>query len=323
MDTVTIRSVDHIVRTTTESVRVRTATDADDLDAVNFGNPLWTGAVSERERLAALPPERPYVLLIGEIDGAAAGSALGVGAPVAAFGYGMARIYVQSAYRRRGLGTALFERAAEMVREAGRPGVMVLVPDEDPDGVVAANARGLSEHGHQIESVLALDSIDDAEADRELFRAGSNGFALRTLDDAATEQDWQRAYTAFLTGMVSAPNSRGGGGQMPYAVFRTFIAEPWQILLAYHQDEVVGLTSLSVRRDVPGRLNTVITAVGPSSRGRGLSLALKLEHARRARRAGWREIVTQNMDGNEAILAVNRKMGFRPVGGAYFYGLGF
>lgn len=304
-------------------ILVRDATPIDDLDAINSGDPLWMGAVSERDRLAAFPPDRPYSLLIGEIDGTAVGCALGVGAPVAAFGYGLARVYVQAGYRRRGLGTALFDRASAVVREAGRPGVMVLVPDDDPDGVEAANAKGLSDHGHQIESLLALESVDDEDVDRELSRAHSSGFTLDTLDPDATEQDWQSAFSAFIAGMLDAPNSRGGGGQMPYPVFRSLVAQPWQILFAYEHGEIRGLTTLTVRHDTAGRLNTVLTTVHPSARGRGLSLALKLEHARRARRAGWREVLTQNMDQNAAILAVNRKMGFRPVSGAHFYGLKF
>lgn len=281
------------------------------------------GADSELGRLAALPPDLPHALLIGEIDGVAAGCALGVGAPVAAFGYGMARVYVQSGFRRRGLGSALFDRAAAVVRDAGRPGVMVLAPDDDPDGLHAANAKGLIHHGHQVESVLSLDRVDDADVNRELARARSNGCTLRILDQDATEQDWQRAFEAFIAGMLDAPNSRGGGGHMPYEVFRAFVAEPWQMLLAFQDGEIRGLTTLTVRKDASGRLNTVLTAVDPSVRGRGLSLALKLEHARRAREAGWREILTQNMDENVAILSVNRKMGFQPVAGAHFYGHGF
>jgi hypothetical protein len=42
---------------------------------------------------------------------------------------------------------------------------------------------------------------------------------------------------------------------------------------------------------------------------------LKTAQALALRDAGWRTIVTQNMDGNDAILAANRRLGFRRTAG--------
>jgi hypothetical protein len=62
-----------------------------------------------------------------------------------------------------------------------------------------------------------------------------------------------------------------------------------------------------------GRLNTWFTGVDPSHRGLGLATALKVSQALALRDAGWTSILTQNMEGNDAILASNRAIGFERV----------
>jgi hypothetical protein len=47
----------------------------------------------------------------------------------------------------------------------------------------------------------------------------------------------------------------------------------------------------------------------------GAATALKTAQALALRDAGWRTVVTQNMDGNEPILASNRRVGFRRSAG--------
>lgn len=52
-------------------------------------------------------------------------------------------------------------------------------------------------------------------------------------------------------------------------------------------------------------------------RGRGLAQALKLQTVLLARRAGMRTIRTNNDSLNAPMLAVNRKLGYRPEPGYY------
>ncbi|MDP9183341.1 MAG: GNAT family N-acetyltransferase [Actinomycetota bacterium] len=310
----------------TSKVMVRAVAEHDDLDVINSGNVLWKGAGQELRTVASVPAERgEAVVLVAEVSGQPVGCAVGILAPAAAFGYGMARIYVQPTARRQGAGSALFDVVCERGRNRGLAGLMVLVPDSEPAGLAAAQRRGLVDHGHHIESALALAELDPRVERREPARAAALGVSLEPLADDADEQAWRELYAFFVERLNEAPDSREGGGNMPYEVFRSFAVEPWQIYVAREAGtgRAVGVTSLMPRTDAPARLNTLFTGVHPDSRGQGLSVALKTAHACRVRDAGWNEILTQNMDGNYAILAVNRRLGFRPVGGCRDLGLAF
>lgn len=298
-------------------VSVRRAA-GDDLDVVNDGNALWFGAEQEERTVASVPARRgDAAIFVADVGGEAVGCAVAIAAPGAAFGYGMARVYVQPGARRQGVGAALFDAVRQLCAGRELPGIMVSVPDSEPDGLAAALHGGLVEHGHHIESALDLTAFKAAPTRQDVERLRSHGIALEQLPDDADEAVWRSAHASLNERLAEAPDSREGGGNMPYEVFRSFCEHPWQVLLARQlgTDEVIGLTCLMPRGDAPVRLNTMFTGVHPNSRGQNLSRALKAEHARRMRDAGWAEIFTQNMDGNKAILAVNAALGFVPVGG--------
>ena len=304
-------------------ITVRRAGQGDDLDAVNKGNALWFGAEQELRTVSSVPAERgEAAIFVVECDGEAVGCAVGIAAPGAAFGYGMARVYVQLSARRRGAGAALFAAVCALGRERRLAGMMVSVPDSDPDGLAAGLHAGLVVHGHHIESALDLATVDEATAGRDSDRARDAGVVLVPLPDDADEPTWRAAHAFLGDRLCEAPDSRDGGGNMPYEVFRSFLQDPWQVLLARRESTgaLLGITCLMPRQDAPRRLNTMFTGVHPDGRGLGLSAALKAEHARRMRAIGWREILTQNMDGNHAILAVNARLGFVPVGGTHDLG---
>ncbi len=155
-------------------VTVREARDDDDLDALNVGNPLWFSEAQERRTAAAAPPGS-VTMLVGERDGAPVGWGFAIGAAVAAGGCGVANVWVPSGQRRRLIGGALLAHLEEFVRGAGCPGVMVTVPDTEPDGLAVARHLGLDERGHHVESVLDVTSMGDdmvAQALAKLAAAG-------------------------------------------------------------------------------------------------------------------------------------------------------
>lgn len=303
-------------------ITVREARDDDDLDALNAGNPQWVGPEQQRRTAAAAPPG-VLLMAVGELDGAPSAYGVGIAAAVAVGGYGAAQVWVPAGSRRQGHGGALFGRLADHLRDAGRPGVMVSVSDDEPDGLAAALHLGLSERAHHVESVLDLATLEESSARHALARADAVGIGLATLPDDASEADWERVYACLAPRMHEAPDARDGGGEMPYDVFRSFVVEPWQVLLAERDGEVIGVTCVMTRQDAPHRLNTFFTGVHPDARGHGVSTALKAEHARLVRDLGWREVWTQNMDQNAAIRAVNATLGYLPVGGYRDLGLAF
>jgi len=301
-------------------VLIRAATDDDDLDAINAGDVLWMGAALERSLLASGPPDMKAALLIAEIGGQAAGSGMVIAARARAFGYGIGRVYIRPELRRRGGGTALYSAMVDFAAAADLPGLMFSVPDSEPDGLAAAGAWQLTEHGHHIESCLDLSTLDDSMVVACVARAAAAGIELQPVPVDASSDIWQEAYEFFTARMSEAPDSREGAEPMPYSIFRTLMPAAWQVLVGRRNDAIVGLTSVMPRATEERRVNTMFTGVHPEFRGASLSAALKLEHARRLRYAGWQAVVTQNMDQNAPILAVNRKLGFQPVGGTRDFG---
>jgi RimJ/RimL family protein N-acetyltransferase len=75
---------------------------------------------------------------------------------------------------------------------------------------------------------------------------------------------------------------------------------------------LVSLASLVVDT-VAGRAENDWTATLPELRGRKLALLAKLATIRWAREAGIREIVTANDDYNAPMLALNERLGYRPL----------
>jgi RimJ/RimL family protein N-acetyltransferase len=182
------------------------------------------------------------------------------------------------------------------------------------DAADTATVDVLLAHGWQLkglhhESELDLSAIDHLDALRRLPEG--SGITLAPLPDDADEDTWQEFGQTFDRLMRDAPDVADGAEDMPYPVMRAVIAEPWQVMGAWHGDTLVGLTAIAVRDPARGRLNTWFTGVDRDYRGNGLATALKTAQAFAVRDAGWRAIVTQNMEGNDAILAANDRLGFK------------
>ena len=146
-------------------------------------------------------------------------------------------------------------------------------------------------------------------------RGGQGALADRAVEVGAVadadEVAWRAFGETFDRLMRDAPDVAEGAEDMPYLVMRAVIAQPWQVMGAWEGERLVGLTAIAVRDPARGRLNTWFTGVDRDYRGRGLATALKTAQAFAVRDAGWRTIVTQNMEGNDAILSANDRLGFK------------
>jgi predicted GNAT superfamily acetyltransferase len=72
----------------------------------------------------------------------------------------------------------------------------------------------------------------------------------------------------------------------------------------------LGITFVMQHPEKHESVNTFFTGVSPEARGRGIAIALKAAQALHMADLGVPSIYTQNMVGNEPILATNRTMGF-------------
>ena len=290
-------------------VTVRAVRDEDDIDAPNAGNRAWYGGALMRD-MFSVDDGTPAAMLVAELDGRLVGYAHAVGHGVAAGHRGVGWVNVLPEARRRGVGAALWWAVLEVCTPDRVKGVMVQTDDSDTGTVDVALAHGFRRAGLHQESVLDLDSVEAHRARAVADRAP--GVELRQLPDDATEEDWRAFAAVFHRLMRDTPDMADGGEPMPYDVLRAVMKEPWQVMGAWRDGRMVGFTALAVRDDATGALNTWMTGVDRDLRGLGLATALKTKQALAVRDAGWRTIATQNMEGNDAILASNRTLGFVP-----------
>jgi GNAT superfamily N-acetyltransferase len=291
-------------------VAVRPARDDDDLDALNDGNITWPNQTIMRDTFAAAGAI-PKGMFVGELDGRAVGYGLAVGAPLTAGFRGMGLVYVLPGSRGQGVGKALWNAVLEVCSPDRVPGVGTQVDADD-----ATSCRFAVDHGGQltglhIESELDLDALDSATLQARTRPGGNLRLALLPAD--ADEQLWHEFAELFFRLSRETPDWGEGADDMPYEVLRSMASEPWEVMIAWDGEQMIGFTAVFVRDAGRRELNTLLTAVAGEYRGQGVATALKSAHALELRDRSWERIVTQNMEGNEPILASNRRLGFRPV----------
>ena len=223
-------------------------------------------------------------------------------------------VLVRPRFRRRGLGRALFGTLAEAAR-AGEV-ASFFGQHATEAGAAFAHAMGAVDDDRSILSVLELRT---AELPAPSVPAGVE---LRSWI-GATPDGLVESFVRARNGMRDAPVP-GGLEMEPWTVELQrrdegrFIEQgkPQHVTVALEHGEVVALTGIRVpeARGVEIAF-TDDTATVPAARGRGLALAVKLESLRRLRdeRPDVLRVATQNAAHNEAMLAVNRKVGFVPV----------
>ena len=87
-------------------------------------------------------------------------------------------------------------------------------------------------------------------------------------------------------------------------------------LLAVVGDQYVGLSAVGYMQATNSMVN-LMTGVDKAYRGRKIAQALKLKSIEVAQTYGADYILTHNDSQNAPILAINRKLGYRPKTGEY------
>jgi GNAT superfamily N-acetyltransferase len=112
---------------------------------------------------------------------------------------------------------------------------------------------------------------------------------------------WERPFENFMREVVRDPAFRTDG-----------------VLIAVHEDQWIGL---AIVQEKDGKAFNQTTGVLPEYRGRGIASGLKAHSIEWARSIGANTIRTYNHSTNEAMLAINRKLGYVPEPGWTCYQL--
>lgn len=231
-------------------------------------------------------------------------------------------VRVDTGWRRKGIGTMLYR---ELERYAAANGATMLdgyTRDEPGVGQIWAERLGFQLQQHIFESRLELSAFNAEEYQETLSRLESGGLRLTTLaeypqDDATLE----RLRVFYLALHRDVPGS-AGMAEPTLEEFKQRIQysecwEPRQVHLAVDGDRWAGLSFVCRLPD--GSYVNDLTAVHKDYRGRGVATAVKVKALEYARAQGGTWIRTHNDGSNHPMLAVNRKLGYRPEPGIYRY----
>ena len=209
--------------------------------------------------------------------------------------------------RERGIGSALYEKALEHLRSHGAWRARTWV-DADPAGTRFVERRGFEPL--EVDRVSALE-LGGAEIPEPTV---PEGFGVVPLGEARDRE--QDLYEICAAGELDMP------GEEPETElsFEDWLQDDYGSpaltdegsFVVLSGERVVALAFLTV--DPERRLAyNQMTATLPEFRRRGLALAVKLAAARWAAANGYERIVTENNADNEGMLAVNGRVGYRPL----------
>jgi GNAT superfamily N-acetyltransferase len=210
---------------------------------------------------------------------------------------------VDPAYRRRGIGTELYDLGLEHVRSLGAARAAAAF-EESEDGVAFAKNRGWREARAEAMSTLDPTRVTEAPDPSIDVRSASvlDPRELHAIDEAASRD------------MPSVEQVKA----IPYDEWRAFV---WDNPLFARDgsfgavvDGRVASVSLILANAEAGRAFSMFTGTLAAYRGRGLGLAVKLASVRWAAANGIRQLATTNDETNAPMLAINRRLGYQSAG---------
>jgi GNAT superfamily N-acetyltransferase len=235
-----------------------------------------------------------------------------------------AAIAVLPGYRRQGLGTLLLDRSAAIAEHRGLRLVMGRTRDNVPSGAAFCARFGAEQAFVGQENRLDLHTVDRDLVDG--WVAGgpvrAPGYRLQFIAGRTPPELIDRV-AEVLNVMNTAPRENMDVSDMHITAdlvraYEDAALAAGQELWAYYAVEeasgrFVGLTSLQMRPGTPDRAHVGDTAVDPAHRGKALGKWLKGAMTQRilAERPAVRWVITWNAGSNDAMLGINRLLGFR------------
>jgi mycothiol synthase len=278
---------------------IREATTRDDLVRLCE---IWT-AITPREpmtpeqllRRKERQPERLY--LLAEEDGRAVG--LAIVAPTDSPNRRFVGVRVLPDRRRRGIGSALYERALAHALALEPEWISTQVSEAEPDAVTWAERRGFEESARQVELIRRLRGDEQPPPPLEGIELVEVTPDLHEAAYALTKQAWEELPVPVPLEMY--PMDVWLEEDMPGPIS----------FAAMDGGEMVGFAG-QIGRDAPGLLEHGMTTTRRSHRRRGIATALKRTQIAWAAANGYRELITWTQDRNEGMQTINLALGYEP-----------
>ncbi len=227
-------------------------------------------------------------------------------------------IHVHPDHRRRGIGTKLLETVAKAARAEKRRS-MVVEASSETSGVPFLESSGFT---CVLSLSLLLLNVHDAGGIEEIVHSEHAGYRLvRWL--GVVPDELAETFATAKSAMGDMPTGDMDYGTTTWDTDRVrdmaeVVEKRGDTLLtvgAMHGDRIAGFTELVIPVGDGSRAIQYDTAVVPEHRGNGLGLWVKAAMLEWLR-AEWpavEEIETDNAEDNAHMLAVNERLGFRPL----------
>ena len=222
--------------------------------------------------------------------------------------------------RNQGLGSQMFEDALRVAHEQDAAHLESTVLEDDPASLHFSKKRGFKIEHHAFASTLDLTTFDEHRFDDMMARIHADGFRFFSLAEAGlTEENKHKLYEV---NRASALDNPGNNGIFPdfYSFSKNVFDASWfradTQIIAAHGEDWAGLSAIGVYKQDNYAYNA-FTGVLREYRGHGLAQALKLQTILLAKREGVSTIRTNNDSRNAPVLAVNRKLGYKPEPGIF------
>jgi GNAT superfamily N-acetyltransferase len=252
-------------------------------------------------------------------------------------------VLVLPGFRRRGFGTALAERAEQLVRADGRVKAIAFVPGRDGSGVTIPSPTGFGTiradapetlfaqgRGYSFEQVarvsrLALPVEDLATRLAEATEASGADYAVHAWAGRTPEQ-WLEDRAVLVTRMsTDAPTAGLEEPEDVWTADRVRENDDRQernprtrlVAAAEHlpSGRLVAFSVLSVPAPLERAVHQYATLVLREHRGHRLGMLVKLANLAQLERVvpGHPSVITYNAEENRPMLDVNEAVGFVPI----------
>lgn len=287
------------------------------VDIWNASQPAeWHRTVEQtRAREATDRPEDRTLRLLAFLEGQPAGAGTTGLDQLGGVQRFMVQVGVLPALRRRGIGRALYDRLVEHAVRAGAQeleGTVISTELERIEGWL--QREGFGEVNRMRPSELRLAELDEEVLREAEERAAAQGITLTTLAEEDTEENRRKLWELHNLTIRDVPLDVPPLEQ-PFERFQEWLDAPACrrdcTVIARRGEEFVGFTILNGA--TPERAGTAMTGVHPEWRGRGIALAVKARSIGLARDTGFTAMRTTNHLENAPMLAVNKRLGYRPL----------
>lgn len=234
-------------------------------------------------------------------------------------------VLVDPAFQRQGVGAALLAVAEETARAHGAEHISGNLSGDNPAACAFAERFGYVKERQTIDSRLDLATFDAKALLPGLLEGlSADGIRFETLASGRSEGRLRALYELYTRVAPTFPGATPGAPLQPYERWRERLLAGYEgrwdlVMIALDGERVVGMTRMTPEGSEEV-LYTPHTSVDPEYRGLQIGLGLKLYATEVARGRGARFLTTNNDADNEAILTINRRLGYLPTMSALFVG---